>query len=195
LIQNLALHLNWCQPCLVSSPISVLHDKCSVESILGVINKCRSPWKWQLSYSAAVKRGKTALFIRLVTMDKHAGVEGSKQAVVQYIFASETNNLALENIKIPGSSWRQVGWRVTDTTFLLPNVDFVSYVTGGVDLSPDAHYHKVVFKGRLDSVPVIFKYVLHICLIIVQWQQKNVFGIAANRPRYPALIELNRVHS
>jgi hypothetical protein len=83
--------------------------------------------------------------------------------------------------------------RVTDTTFLLPNVDFVSYVTGGVDISLHAH-HKVLFKGRLDSVPVIFKYVLHICLIIVQWEQKNIFGIAANRPRYPALIKLNHVH-
>jgi hypothetical protein len=59
-------------------------------------------------------------------MDKIAGVEGSKQAVVQYVFAGETNNLALENIKIPGNSRRQVRVRVTDTTFLLPNVDFVS---------------------------------------------------------------------
>jgi hypothetical protein len=59
-------------------------------------------------------------------MDKISGVEGSKQAVVQYIFASETNNLALENIEILGSSRRQVSVRVTDTTFLLPNVDFVS---------------------------------------------------------------------
>jgi hypothetical protein len=59
-------------------------------------------------------------------MDKIAGVEGSKQAVVQYTFASETNILALENIKIPGSSRRQVNVRVTDTTFLLPNVDFLS---------------------------------------------------------------------
>jgi hypothetical protein len=58
-----------------------------------------------LSASAAVKRGKTALLlIRLVTMDKIAGIEGGKQAVVQYIFGSESNNLALENIKIPGSS-------------------------------------------------------------------------------------------
>jgi hypothetical protein len=62
-----------------------------------------------------------------------------------------------------------------------------------VDISPHAH-PKVLFKERLDSVPVNFKYVLHICLIIVQWEQKNIFGIAANRPRYPALIELNRVH-
>jgi hypothetical protein len=59
-------------------------------------------------------------------MDKIAGAEGGKQAVVQYIFASETNNLALENIEIPGSSRLQVRLRVTDTTFLLPNVDFVS---------------------------------------------------------------------
>jgi hypothetical protein len=80
-----------------------------------------------LGSSAAVKRGKTALvLICLVTMDKIAGVEGSKQAVVQCIFASETNNLALENIEIPGSSRRQVRVRVTDTTFLLLNVDFVS---------------------------------------------------------------------
>ena len=62
-----------------------------------------------------------------VTMDKLASVEGSKQAIVQYIFASETNNpLALENIESPGSSRRQVSVRVTDTTFLLPHVDFVS---------------------------------------------------------------------
>jgi hypothetical protein len=66
-------------------------------------------------------------------------------------------------------------------------------VTGRVDISPHAH-PKVLFYKRLDSVPVIFKYVLRICLIIVQWQQKNIFGIAANRPRYPALIELNRVY-
>jgi hypothetical protein len=80
-----------------------------------------------LSASAAVKRGKTALLlIHLVTMDKIAGVEGSKQAVVQYIFASETNNLALQKIEIPGSNRRQVHLRVTDTTFLLLNVDFVS---------------------------------------------------------------------
>jgi hypothetical protein len=58
-----------------------------------------------LSYSAAVKRGKTALLlIFLVTMDKVAGVKGGKQAVVQYFFASETNNPAFENIEIPGSS-------------------------------------------------------------------------------------------
>jgi hypothetical protein len=76
---------------------------------------------------AAVKRGKTALLlIRVVTMDKIAGVEGGKQAIVQYTFGSETNNLALENIEIPGCSRRQVRVRVTDTTFLLPNVDFVS---------------------------------------------------------------------
>ncbi len=82
---------------------------------------------WRLSDSTAVKRGKTALLlIRLVTMDKIAGVEGGKQDIVQYIFGSETNNLALENIEIPGSSRRQVSVRVTDTTFLLPNVDFVS---------------------------------------------------------------------
>jgi hypothetical protein len=130
-----------------------------------------------LSYSAAVKRGKTALLlIRLVTMDKIAGVEGSKRAVVQYLFSSETNNLALENIEIPGSSRRQVSVRVTDTTLLLPNVDFVSYVAGGVDISPHA-LHKLLLKERLDSVPVLFKYVLHICLIIVQWEQKNIFGI------------------
>jgi hypothetical protein len=147
-----------------------------------------------LSASAAVKRGKTAfLLIRLVTMDKIAGVEGGKQAVVQYIFGSKTNNLALKNIEISGSSRRQISVRVTDTTFLLPNVDFVLKVTGGVDISPHAH-PKVLFYERLDSVPVIFKYFLHICLIIVHWQQKNIFGIAANRPRYPALIELNRVH-
>jgi hypothetical protein len=52
-------------------------------------------------------------------MDKIAGVEGGKQAVVQYIFVSETKNLALENIEIPGSSRRQVRLRVTDTTLLL----------------------------------------------------------------------------
>ena len=115
-------------------------------------------------------------------MDKLAGVKSGKQAVVLYIFASETNNLALENIEILGSSRRQVSVRVTDTTFLLPNVDFVSYVTGGVDISPHAH-HKVLFKRRLDSVPVIFKYVLQICLIIVQWQQKNIFGIALPKDR------------
>jgi hypothetical protein len=80
-----------------------------------------------LSASAAVKRGKTALLlIRLVTIDKISGVEGGKQAVVLYIFGSETNNLAFENIEIPGCSRRQVSVRVTDTTFLLPNVDFVS---------------------------------------------------------------------
>jgi hypothetical protein len=57
------------------------------------------------------KRGKTTLLlICLVTMNKIAGVEGGKHAVVQYIFGSETNNLALENIKIPGSSRRMIGW-------------------------------------------------------------------------------------
>jgi hypothetical protein len=114
-------------------------------------------------------------------MDKLAGIKSGKQAVVPYIFASETNNFALENIEIPGSSRRQVGWRVTDTSFLLPNVDFVSYVAGRVDISPHA-LHKLLLKGRLDSVPVLFKYILHGCLIIVQWEQKNIFGIAANRP-------------
>jgi hypothetical protein len=80
-----------------------------------------------LSASAAVKRRKTALLlIHLVTMDKIAGVEGSKQAVVHYIFGSETNNLALEYIEIPGSRRQQVSVRVTDTIFLLPHVDFVS---------------------------------------------------------------------
>jgi hypothetical protein len=62
-------------------------------------------------------------------------------------------------------------------------------VTGGVDISPHA-LHKRTFYLRFGSVPVIFKYVLHICLIIVQWQQENIFGIATNRPRYPAMIEL-----
>jgi hypothetical protein len=113
-------------------------------------------------------------------MDKLAGIKSSKQAVVLYIFASETNNLALENIEIPGSSRRQVSVRVTDTTLLLLNVDFLSYVAGG-DISPHA-LHKLLLKGRLDSVPVLFKYVLHSCLIIVQWEQKNIFGIASNRP-------------
>jgi hypothetical protein len=37
-------------------------------------------------------------------MDKLAGVKSGKQAVLLSIFASETNNLALENIEIPGSS-------------------------------------------------------------------------------------------
>jgi hypothetical protein len=86
-----------------------------------------------LSASAAAKQGKTALLlVCLVTMDKIVGIEGGKKAVVLYILGSETNNLALENIEIPGCSRRQVRVRVTDTTFLLPNVDFVSYVTGGV---------------------------------------------------------------
>jgi hypothetical protein len=77
----------------------------NVQKEVGVLDEGRSPWKWQLSASATVERGKTALLlICLVTMDKVAGVEGGKQAVVQYILGSETNNLAFENIEIPGSS-------------------------------------------------------------------------------------------
>jgi hypothetical protein len=67
-----------------------------------------------LSASIAVKRGKTTLlFIRVITMNKFAGVEGGKHAVVIYIFGGETNNLAPENIEIPGSSRQMVGWRAT----------------------------------------------------------------------------------
>jgi hypothetical protein len=53
--------------------------------------------------------------------------------------------------------------------------------TSFCSVSPHA-IHKLIVKGRLDYVPVLFKYVLHSCLIIVQWEQKNIFGIAANRP-------------
>jgi hypothetical protein len=53
------------------------------------------------------------LLILLVTME----------AVVLYIWGSETNNLALENIEFPESSRQQVSVRVTATTTLLPNVD------------------------------------------------------------------------
>jgi hypothetical protein len=63
-----------------------------------------------LPASIAVKRGKTTLLlVGLVAMNKFAGVEGGKHAVVVYIFGGEINNLAPENIEIPGSSRRMVG--------------------------------------------------------------------------------------
>jgi hypothetical protein len=55
--------------------------------------------------SPVVNQGKTTLLlICLVTMDKIASVEGGKQAVVQYIFVSETNNFALEISKSQGAA-------------------------------------------------------------------------------------------
>jgi hypothetical protein len=61
-----------------------------------------------------------------------------------------------------------------------------------VDISPHA-LHKSLFYHRIGSLPVNFKYVLNICLIIVQWQETYIFGIAPNRARYPAMTELKHV--
>ena len=133
------------------------------------------------------------LLICLVTMDQNPCVEGGIHPVVQNIFASETNDLPLETIEIPGSSRQIVGgmW-ATSTSSFLPHVDLVTVMTGWVHISPH-RLHKGLLYHRLDSIEMVLKYVLNICLIIVQWQAENIFGITPNRARYPALIELKHV--
>jgi hypothetical protein len=105
--------------------MSVLHDKCSVESRC-IQRMLQSLEVVILHFRCCQTRQDRTPAYSFCHMDKLAGVKSGKQAVVLFIIASETNNLALENIEIPGSSRRQISVRVTGTTLLLPNVDFVS---------------------------------------------------------------------
>jgi hypothetical protein len=126
-------------------------------------------------------------------MNQNPYVEGGIHPVVQFIFATETNNLPFENIEIPGTSRRIAGWMwATSTGFFLPHVNLVAVATGWVDISPHT-LHKGLLDYGLNAIKIRLEYVLNICLIIVQRQAKKICGVTPNRARYPAMIELKHV--